>query len=155
MIGIIVYSATGNTLSVAERLKDALIKGGKQAEILRFKVEGNARTGVKDLKISEQPDLSLYDAYVFAAPVQGFAVASSMNAYLKQIIELNGKKVVLLTTQHFKYAWMGGNRAIKQMTELSISHGGIVIGSAVINWSRADREEIIVNSVKQLAEKLI
>ena len=54
-----------------------------------------------------------------------------------------GKSVACLTTQHFPYAWMGGNRAIRQMKGLVTAAGATVRGSGMINWSRKTRDEQI------------
>ena len=53
------------------------------------------------------------------------------------------KPVACLTTQAFPYAWMGGNRAIRQMKALVEANGATVRGSGIVNWSRKTRAQQI------------
>lgn len=111
-IGIIVYSKTGNTYSVAKRIKDNL---GGQVDLFRL----NQR----------------------------------MSQYLNEISNLSGKEVYLFVTQYFKYPWLGGNNAIKQMINICQNKNAEVYGTKVINWTNKKREQQIlelVNSLKNI-----
>ena len=46
-IGIILYSETGNTYSVSQKLKEKLIKAGHSVNIERLKVIGKVNPGKK------------------------------------------------------------------------------------------------------------
>ena len=41
-----------------------------------------------------------------------------MKDYLSQVEGVSGKPVVLFFAQHLRHAWLGGNKAIRQMTAL-------------------------------------
>ena len=114
-IGIILYSETGNTYSVSQKLKEKLIKTGHSVNIERLKVIGKVNPGKKDIQFDSLPDIEPYDALVFGSPVQAFSLSSAMTAYLSQIKSLQDKKVAFLVTQFFPFPWLGGNRTIEQI----------------------------------------
>jgi len=154
-IGIIVYSQTNNTLGVAERLKDALVQMGAEAEISRVVVEGADPKSNTPLKLVGAPDPSGYDAVVFASPVQAFSLAQGMVLYLKQLPRFEAKKVVFFTTQHLKKPWLGANHAIKQAKALIDVKGKSVSETGVVHWSSEQREEQIKTLIQTFTELLI
>ena len=151
-IGIILYSETGNTYSVSQKLKEKLVKAGHSANIERLKVIGKVKPGIKDIKFESLPDIELYDALVFGSPVQAFSLSSAMATYLSQIKSLQGKKVAFLVTQFFPFPWLGGNRTIGQMKKACESKGATVCGTAVVNWSKPSREKQITEMVEKLSK---
>jgi len=151
-IGIILYSETGNTYSVSQKLKEKLVKAGHSVNIERLKVIGKVRPGAKDIRFESLPDIEPYDVLVFGSPVQAFSLSSAMTAYLSQIESLQDKKVAFLVTQFFPFAWLGGNRAIGQMKKICESKGASVCGTAVVNWSKPSREKQITEMVEKLSK---
>jgi flavodoxin len=145
-IGIIIYSQTGNTLSVAERLKDALQKAGHTVRLERVDAENENPNTKGSLRLKTLPDISKYDALIFGSPVQGFNLSPVMKAYLAQIPDLHGKNASCYVTQHFKKAWLGGNQAIKQMTAALVHKGAGVTDTGIVNWTGKTREDQI-NSI--------
>ncbi|HHR85911.1 MAG TPA: flavodoxin family protein [Candidatus Acetothermia bacterium] len=150
-IGIIVYSRTGNTLSVAEKLKDKLTAAGHSAEIEQVRVAGGRKSGKRSFQLETRPDVSRYDALVFGSAVEAFSLSPVMKSYLIGIDSLQGKLVACLVTQFFPYPWMGGNRAIRQMHELCESKGAMICGSAVVNWVKLRRETTTARAVDGLS----
>jgi NAD(P)H dehydrogenase (quinone) len=150
-IGIIVYSQTGNTFAVAEKLKQKLAAAGHAANVERLTTVGGVQKDARNIRIEKLPDLGAYDALVFAAPVQAFSLAPAMAVYLKQLPSLGGKKVVCFVTKGLPFAWTGGNRAIKQMKNSCEAMGGMVCGTGIVYWSNKGRE----NHIDDVVEKLI
>ncbi len=148
-IGILIYSQTGNTLSVAERLRDKLASGGHTAVIERVTVQGDAKPGTPAV-LDNRPDPSGYDAVVFAAPVQAFGLAMAMKSYLAQVEGIAGKPVALFVTKQLKQRWLGGNKALSQMSALCKAKGGSVGGTGMVCWSHPDREGQIENLVDSM-----
>jgi NAD(P)H dehydrogenase (quinone) len=66
-IGIILYSETGNTYSVSQKLKGKLVKAGHSANTERLKVIGKVKPRTKDIKFESIPDIEPYDALVFSS----------------------------------------------------------------------------------------
>lgn len=139
-IGIIVYSRTENTLSVAERLKESYLNAGHTVNFERIAAENEDPSSKSEIRLTYIPDTSAYDCVIFGAPVQGFALSPIMKAYLSQLMNLNGKKIACFVTQHFPKRWMGGRQAIGQMVRLISKNGGVVLETDIVNWSSKGRE---------------
>ncbi len=154
-IGIIVYSQTNNTLSVAEKLRETLASNGAEAEIARVAVEGGDPKSGTPLKLIGAPDPNGYDAVVFASPVQAFSLAQGMVLYLKQLPKFEAKKVLFFTTQHLKKPWLGANHAIKQAKALIAAKGTAVSETGIVHWSSEQREEQIKTLIQTFTELLI
>jgi hypothetical protein len=149
-IGVIIYSQTGNTLSVGQRLEQKLTAAGHEVTIESVKPLGDVAPGMSNVKFESAPDPEGYDALVFGSPVQAFSLAMAMNAYLKQIPSLQGKQVALLVTEGFPFKWLGGNRAVRQMTKACEGAGATVCASGIVNWGNKRREEMIIEVTDRL-----
>jgi flavodoxin len=149
-IAIILYSLTGNTLSVCEQLQSELTARGHAVSLERISTLGDSRQDPNPA-IDRVPDPQPFDALVIAAPVHGFMLAPGMRVCLEQITPLEGKTIACLTTHFFPFAWMGGKQVIGQMGKLIAAKGGRVAGSAIINWSRKNRVRQIEQAVSKLA----
>ena len=150
-IGIVVHSWSGNTLSVAERLKERLAAASHSVALEQVGLVGERKRGARDFQLEALPDLAPYDAVVFGAAVEAFSLSPVLTEALKRIDSLAGKKVACLVTQQFPYPWMGGNRAIRQMERLCAAKGGAVVGSAVVNWVGCRREPTTARAVDRLS----
>jgi len=149
-IGIIVFSQTGHTRTAAERLRDALAAKGHSAVIEQVTAEGEISPD-KPVVLKLAPDASKYDAAVFAAPVMGFMLNPAMKAYLLQMKELAGKKAGFLVTQHLPFGWMGGDRAVRAMSELVAAKGGTPGASGIVHWgNEAKREKQMLEAIQTL-----
>ena len=150
-IGIVVYSRSGNTYSVALKLEEKLAAAGHAVTLERLETVGEPQPGDKDIRFQSLPDLSQYDALVFGSAVEAFSLSQIMATYLKQVVSLEGKKVAFLVTQAFPYRWLGGNRAVRQMTRACESKGATVCGSGIVNWMHKRREQRIVDVTDRLS----
>ncbi len=149
-IGMIVYSQTGNTHSVALKLQEKLSAAGHAVTLERVEVIGEVGPG-KPVQFKTLPDAAKYEALVFGSPVQAFSLCQAMVDYLKQVASLQGKKVAFLVTEAFPYPWLGGNRAVRQMKRLCEAKGAAVCGSGIVNWMKKRREQQIVEVVDRLS----
>jgi flavodoxin len=149
-IGIILYSETGNTLSVAERLKTALLNKGHSVSLLKVEAEKAAEGSAVPVRLTAEPDTSAFDALIFASPVQAFSLAPAMKLYLSRIASLKGKKVYCFVTQHLKKNWMGGNRSIRQIQALCKAKGAEAASGGIVHWSHAQREAQIDSVIKKV-----
>jgi NAD(P)H dehydrogenase (quinone) len=149
-IGLIVYSQTGNTYSVATKLQEKLSAAGHSATLERMEVVGDVSPG-QTVEFKTLPDAGKYEALVFGSPVQAFSLCQAMVEYLEQAPSLQGKKVACLVTQAFPYPWLGGNRAIRQMKGACESKGATVCGSGIVNWMKRRREQQIDEVVDELS----
>lgn len=106
----------------------------------RIEVIGEVQPG-QPIQFKAVPDVAKYEALVFGSPVQAFSLCQAMADYLKQVAPLQGKQV----------AWLGGNRAIRQMKRLCAGKGTTVCGSGIVNWMRKSRGQQIVEVVDKLS----
>ncbi|MEW5785862.1 MAG: NAD(P)H-dependent oxidoreductase [Bacillota bacterium] len=141
-IGIIVYSQTGNTYSVALQLKEKLAAAGHAAEIERVTATGNVSPGSKNFQLDTRPAVDSYDALVFAAPVQGFFLSPAMATYLEQLPSLRDKTVACFVTKGLPFYWTGGNQAVGRMKKICESKGAVVCGTEIVNWN--SRRDLII-----------
>ena len=111
-IGIIVYSKTGNTLSVANRVKQAFEARGHTVSIDQIKADVDEKKS--KVNLTHRPDPTIYDRVVFAAPVWAFTLCPVMREYLTVLPELRDVNVYGIVTQHLSRPWLGGNRAVKK-----------------------------------------
>lgn len=150
-IGIIVYSQTGNTLSVAKKLEERLSAAGHSANLEQVKLTQERKSGDRSFQLEVLPNVEPFEALIFGAAVEAFSLSPVMTRYLKQVGSLQGKKVACLVTQFFPYPWMGGNRAIRQMRKLCEAKGATVLGSGVVNWAKSRREKTTTRASERLS----
>ena len=141
-IGIVIHSYTGNTLEVAQKIQDNFLENGKDVEIQRVSMVGGDKPRGKDINFETLPDLEKYDALIFGSPVHAFSLSLAMKTYLEQIHSLKDKKIVLFVTKGNRFNWMGGNQAIKKMSKICQSKGGILLGSGIIVWNKQRDQKI-------------
>lgn len=149
-VGVIVHSYSGNTLSVAEKIKESLLKVGHSIDIVRIQIIGGENPGNRQFEIENPPEVNNYDALIFGAPVRGFSISPVIAAYLNQLHSLKDKKAACFVTKKLSSDWTGGKKAIALMKDICESKGGIVVGMGTVCWKSKNRE----NEIDVLTEKL-
>jgi NAD(P)H dehydrogenase (quinone) len=150
-IGIVVYSQTGNTYSVAQKLMEKLLTSGHTVNIERIATVDGKAAHSKNIQLRTNPDIDIYDALIFCSPVQGFSLSPVFVAYLSKLSSLENRKIACFVTQLFPYSWMGGKNAITKMKSSITEKRGTVSGTGIINWSRKLREKQIVDMIEELS----
>jgi len=145
--GIIVYSKTGNTFYVGQRLRESLEKLGQKVFLERIGISGSEESG--KFELSNSPDVSEYDLLILGSPVHGFSLCPVMTKYISEALAKD-KKVICFVTQFFAFPWLGGNRAVRQMKSLCTQKDLSIIYTEVINWSSKKREEQILNLIDKV-----
>jgi len=153
-IGIIVYSQTGNTYSVVEKVKEELTNKGHEVNINRLEPlnPNDVHPGAKNIKYKNLPELEKYDGYIFASPVQAFSLAAGMESYLNDIEKLNNKKTACVLTKGLPFNWTGGTRAMKQLKGLVEAKKGNVVETGIIKWLSFNRNRKIKNIVNKMGQ---
>ncbi len=141
-IGIIVYSKTENTYSVAQKLQEKFQENGHEVEIERVVQEGEVPMKAKNVEFQSKPELESYDALIFGAPVHAFSLAPPMKSYLEQIDSLQDKKIACFVTKGLRFNWTGGNQAIGKMKKICESKGGKVVGTDIVVWNKSKDQKI-------------
>ncbi len=135
-IGIIIFSNTGNTLSLAERIGVALKKGGHTVRTEQITTDGDPQKMGDNIKFKNIPKADPYDAIIFGSPVWAFSLCPVMKEYLSEMGPLKGKKIALFTTKMIPFHWMGGYNAISKMKKLVEAKNGKVLGSGIVAWKK-------------------
>lgn len=143
-IGIFVNSKTGNTLSVAEKLRNKLVDLGHHVALEKVVPSNESEVNIDKIVISNPPSTQGYDMLVFAAPVNAFGLAFAMQAYLRGLPSLEGKRLAGFVTEAFPFPWMGGNRALRGMEKLVNAKGGTLCTTGVVNWRSPEKREILI-----------
>jgi hypothetical protein len=151
-IGIIVFSRTGNTLLVAEKIREAAAAQGHTAVIERIRAEHEEPNSKTPLRLTVLPDPTKYDAVIFGAAVEAFSLSAVLKEYLSRLPSLGGKPAGCFVTQHLTRPWLGGNRAIRQMRALCAAKGLDVRATGIVSWSSPAREAQIANVAAALAK---
>jgi flavodoxin len=151
-IGIIIYSQTGNTNSVALNLKEALEEKGHKVALER--ITADEPKGPKDpsIRLTYTPDPGPFEAVIFGAPVQAFSLAQAMKTYLAQVGDLTGKKTACFVTKQLPGNWTGGNSAIRKMMKFCEAKGAAVTESGIVHWAEGKREESIMKLIPRLID---
>lgn len=149
-IGILVYSYTGNTLLVAERIKEQIEKEGNQADIHRITCVDGKPSGNKAMVLKDVPDVSKYDKLIIGAPINAFSLCNAMKLYFKES-KISASQVNCFVTQQFKSAFFGGNRGIRQISKFVTEQGAKINNKAIVHWSSKERETQIINASEQMA----
>ncbi len=152
-IGIIIHSVTGNTLSVGEKIREALIAKGFETALERVIAADEKNPGPNPALLNK-PETQPYDMIIFGAPVHGFTLSRAMQAYMSQLSGLENKKVRCFVTQQLTKPWLGGNRAIRKMTQLCSGCGVGVGETGIVHWSSRQREEQIGDLAEVMSNKL-
>ena len=149
-VGIIVYSHTGHTLTVARRLEKRLAEDGHAVSLKELEVAGPANPSATTATLRGKPSIEPYDVLVFASPVNGGRMSAAMNSYLDHIRSLQGKQVVCLVT-HFLFQSWGADQTLEKMKEVCQSKGATVCSIGSVRWSSLRRRYRISQVVENLA----
>jgi flavodoxin len=149
-VGIIVYSHTGRTLTVAERLKERLSEIGHSVTLERLETVGPASLSADTVELRTKPFVGGYDALVLGSPVRGGRMSGPMRSYLEQVPSLEGKKVACLVTGFFPAGW-GRNQTLAEMEGACESKGAVVCGSGSVGWFSLRRNRQISRVVDRLS----
>lgn len=148
-IGIIVYSQTGHTLAVAEKVRTKLEESGHEAAVVQVTITGEAAEG--KFQLAEAPAVDAYEGLIFGAPVHAFSLSAVMKTYLEQMPSLAGKKTALMITKQLPFAWTGGNRALGAMKTICEEKEAQVVGSAMAFWAASKQEKSVAACIDTLA----
>lgn len=156
-IAIIIHSQTGNTLSVAQKLRTRLEEMNHQISLIHVKNrdQQNTYNQKPSLVISGDELHQEYDVVIIGGWVQAFSLCLGFTHYLKEIPSLKSNQTHIFVTHHFPYAWLGGNNAISQMKSILSKHNITVNSSKVFNWSRKNNNEEIQRWVEDTVNLIV
>ncbi len=151
-IGMVIYSQSGNTLSVAEKIKSKLMEDGHAVTLEQIGISGDKPAQPGKFKLTEIPAVEGYEALIIGSPVQAFSLNPVMKAYLAELPDLKNKKVALFVTKQLPALWLGGTGSIKIMKQECEERGAKVVGSDIVPWADSKREEATRQCVANMAK---
>lgn len=148
-IAVVIYSYTGNTFSVGQKIVEFLQKNHHQAQLIRVSVIQD-QPSKTDIELGKTESTEPFDQVIFGSPVRAFSLAPAMVRYLEQIESLHGKPVSCFVTKQLPFVWTGGSGALRKMVSLLSEKGALINEKAVINWASKDRENKINDFIRSL-----
>jgi flavodoxin len=151
-IAIVVYSKSGHTLSVAEKMRKHLESAGHIVVLEQIRAANEMELKPEAIVLTNSPKTTDLDLLVFGSPVHGGKLSAVMQAYLQQLPSLQGKAVAGFVTEFFPLAGMGGNQAIANLAELVQAKGGNLSASGVVNWMfQGKRNKQVAETIEKIA----
>ncbi len=151
-IGIFVYSKTGHTLLVAEKLQVVLLQKGHMVALQSVHASNEGEMDPAKVLLSNPPSTEGYDLVVFAGPVNGGRLAIVMEAFLHNLPSLQGKLLAGFVTQAFPFPSLGGNQTIAGMERLLQAKGGRLSATGIVNWMfPGKRNALIAQTIEKIA----
>lgn len=148
-IQIIVHSATGHTLEIADEIHMRLKSLGHQVVFSRIVAKNDREGNYTRIVLIQCPPIEAVDGYIIASPVRAFSLSPVIKAYLTTIKSFNKRPVFVFVTEFFPFKWMGGNQAIRQLKSLVEQKHGQVFDTSIINWSNSNRKLMIKETIKK------
>lgn len=114
---IVYWSRYGHNKKIVERLSEKLKENGHTAKV--FKADE-----------LEPKELTKADVYVFSAAAEAFRVQKHMRAFMKNLIDVEGKKVALINTHAMKKKnWLGSmEKFVKKKSMMVVASTDFLIG---------------------------
>lgn len=93
-IGIVVFSKTNHTFSVAEKLNQRLANKGHDVTLARIEGLNTEPRDKGPVNFTTIPNIEGYDVLILGTPVWGFSLPAAMKEYLEQLPVLAKKKFI-------------------------------------------------------------
>lgn len=142
-INLYIYSMTGNSLSVAQKLVDDVIAPAHTYEISRIKPNDDQQMDIGKILLAPMAGCSNADMIVIGGPVHAFRASPAMVKAAVDMKDLRGKPAAIFVTEALPYDWMGGRSAIRKIEKILTENGANVISTGIIHWNRSDRQRQI------------
>jgi len=140
-IALVIHSKTGNTRSVADKLKETLTKINHEVTILPLSPLNPDVSKVSEVKLASMPEVKGFDALILGAPVWGFTLSPVMQYYIANTVFPPSMAVYVFVTQYFPFAFLGGSNAVRGYEKLLSVKKQKVKKAYVIGWSNQKKRE--------------
>ncbi|MDO9592581.1 MAG: hypothetical protein Q7I98_05225 [Erysipelotrichaceae bacterium] len=148
-IAVVIYSYTGNSFSIGQKIVRYLQNKNHDAQLIRVNVEDD-QPSKTDIQFGEIESLASFDKVVFGSPVRAFSLAPAMVKYLQQVESLKGKRASCFVTKQLPFLWTGGTSALNKMVSLCKEKGASIDKTVIINWTDKGRDQKVDDFIKAL-----
>ncbi len=144
-IQLVICSHSGNTLKLGEMVGDKLMEAGHQVNLTQLAsdppLDERKPVSTKDIRITNQPDVSSADIVLIGGPVWAFRPYPLLLKAMADLSpKLKGRKVLPFVTHAFPFAWMNGNSSVNTLRKLASKAGAQVLPGVVL--SRAAKRDM-------------
>jgi len=150
------HSKTGNTRAFAQSILTKLTATGHTAVAIELQTEKEIKKtsfrSKQEIKITNLPDPSEYDAVLVGGPVWAFGPSPLIMEAISQLGDLSGKICHSFITMHFFFKFLGGSAALKHMNRALASKGGQVGEGFVCYKMRGHFDQQIESKSAQIAK---
>jgi flavodoxin len=145
-IGIIIYSMSGHTATVAKAIAERFRRENHDVDLKLLMVTGMTHPGSKRFSICNLPEseeIDGYDVLFFGGPVWLFSASPVILKFLGMLEKLDGKKTMNFVTQVSPWPSLGGYQALKMMNDRLKESGATVLpGESVQYFFGTDRRKL-------------
>jgi flavorubredoxin len=157
-IGIIVYSKTGTTARFGRIILESLKRKGHLCELVELKADQEIKPHTEKDKpayrFTNLPDCRRYDAIAVGGPVWAFTACPVIIRAIKELNDIKNKKAIPFVTMSFPFAFMGGRRAVMQMSKALSDRGAEIIPGPVVPKILRNQDSLMRASAEQIAALL-
>jgi flavodoxin len=143
-IAMVIYSRTGHTMSVAEKMESVLKFTEHEVDVHQI-IDSHLKIESRESNVKNLED---YDVVIFGSPVHAFTLSVPMKRYLKNMPQFTNKKAGCFVTQDAENAFWGGNRSIRQMKKACLKKGANVYATGIVHWTANERDQQINDLIK-------
>jgi flavodoxin len=157
-IGIIIYSMSGHTATVAKAVAERFRRDDHDVDIKLLLVTGMPRPGSKRFSICNMPDseeIDGYDAILFGGPVWLFKASPVILKFLGRLEKLKGKKLLCFVTQLAPWPSLGGYQALRTMNSKLKESGGTILPGESFQYFFGINKQKLNETIERIYEKIV
>jgi NAD(P)H dehydrogenase (quinone) len=156
-IGIIIYSMSGHTVTIAKAIAERFRKENHDVDIKLLMVTGMTHPGSKRFSICNMPEseeIDEYDALVFGGPVWLFKASPVILKFIGWLEKLDGKSVTCFVTQLSPWPSFGGYQALKSMNDRLKASGGAILPGESIQYFFGSNKQKLNDTLERIYGKI-
>lgn len=152
-IKMILFSQTGNTMRVGERIAEKLTSAGFQVDIARLEPKERLNFKADVASTKEIPSVDGYDVILLGTPVHGGRMSAPMRYFLEQTPSLQKIPYILFLTHFFRRGW-GVIQTIQELRKLCDGKGGKFLHATDVQWFSLFRKQAILQAAEEINTQL-
>jgi len=154
-VSILVHSKTGNTRKFADSISARLSALGHKVSLTQLQttvpINGGSVRQPMDIRFVNLPDITTADLILFGGPVWAFSPSPVIDAAMKQLGSLQGKKAMSFCTMGFPLKGMGGKGSLRWMDRRLKELGADVLPGSICCQMMHKLDEEIAKETERIA----
>lgn len=145
-VNMVLYSHTGHTMRVGERISQVLHSNGIEVLINRLETVERLNFQALSVRTKEIPLIEGYDVIILGTPVHGGRMSAPLRFFIDETPSFENIPFIVFATHLFRRGW-GGTQTIQSVRKLCEGKGGIFLGAADVKWLSFFRGQEITRAV--------